>query len=44
VIAVIPHLLGCHPADSLVVLGLAGPAARVTTAFRYQGADLRWFM
>src|SRR5579863_2542507 len=38
-IAVVPHLLGFHPADSLVLLGLAGPHAVIRLAFRYQLPD-----
>nr|WP_156184742.1 DUF4192 domain-containing protein [Allosalinactinospora lopnorensis] len=34
IIAVIPYLLGYHPTDMLVVLGLHGPAARVRITFR----------
>jgi hypothetical protein len=39
VLAVIPHLLGFHPADSLVVLGIGGPHARIRLAFRYDLPD-----
>ena len=35
ILAVIPHLLGFHPSDSLVVLGIGGPHARIRLAFRY---------
>ena len=35
VIAVVPHLLGFHPDNSLVVLGISGPHARIKLAFRY---------
>ncbi len=35
IIAVVPHLLGFHPASSLVILGVAGPHGRVRLAFRY---------
>jgi hypothetical protein len=34
-LAVVPHLLGFHPANSLVLLGIGGPHARVRLAFRY---------
>jgi Domain of unknown function (DUF4192) len=39
ILAVIPHLLGFHPSDSLVVLGIAGPHARIRLAFRYDLPD-----
>ena len=35
ILAVVPHLLGFNPADSLVLLGIGGPHARVRLAFRY---------
>jgi hypothetical protein len=35
VLAVVPHLLGFHPSSSIVVLGIAGPRARIHLAFRY---------
>jgi len=35
VLAVVPHLLGFHPANSLVVLGISGPHGRIRLAFRY---------
>jgi Domain of unknown function (DUF4192) len=38
-LAVVPHLLGFHPDDSLVVLGLMPPAGRVHVAFRYDLPD-----
>ncbi|GGO04142.1 hypothetical protein GCM10010116_08180 [Microbispora rosea subsp. aerata] len=31
VLAAVPYLVGFHPADSLVVIGLAGPEVRLTT-------------
>lgn len=34
-LAVIPHLLGFTPEDSLVVLGIAGPRNQVSLTFRY---------
>lgn len=39
ILAVVPHLLGFHPADSLVVLGIGGPHARIRLAFRYDLPD-----
>jgi hypothetical protein len=36
---VVPHLLGFHPAKSLVVLGIGGPHARIRLAFRYDLPD-----
>lgn len=39
VLAVVPHLLGFHPARSLVVLGAAGPRARIGLGFRYDLPD-----
>jgi hypothetical protein len=38
-IAVVPHLLGFHPANSLVVVGVTGPHGRVRLAFRYDLPD-----
>lgn len=38
-LAVVPHLLGFHPERSLVVLALAGPHARIITAFRFDLPD-----
>ena len=39
ILAIVPHLLGFHPADSLVVLGIGGPHARIKVAFRYDLPD-----
>jgi Domain of unknown function (DUF4192) len=39
ILAVIPHLLGFNPADSLVVLGVGGAHARIRLAFRYDIPD-----
>ena len=39
VLAVIPHLLGFHPRESMVVLGLAPPRAHVKLGFRYDLPD-----
>ncbi|HEY1915859.1 MAG TPA: DUF4192 domain-containing protein [Streptosporangiaceae bacterium] len=39
ILAVIPALLGFHPADSLVVVGTAPPSGRVQVAFRYDLPD-----
>jgi len=39
VLAVVPHLLGFHPANSLVVMGVGRPKARVQLAFRYDLPD-----
>lgn len=39
ILAVVPHLLGFHPANSLVVLGIGGPHARIRLAFRYDLPD-----
>src|SRR5258707_15099063 len=39
VLAVVPHLLGFHPSDSLVMLGIGGPPARIRLAFRYDPPD-----
>ena len=38
-IAVIPHLLGFHPENSLVIVGVGGPHARIRLAFRYDLPD-----
>lgn len=38
-IAVVPYLLGFHPADSLVIVAVAGPHAKVRLAFRYDLPD-----
>ncbi|HUD38331.1 MAG TPA: DUF4192 domain-containing protein [Streptosporangiaceae bacterium] len=39
VLAIVPHLLGFHPANSLVVLGIGGPHGRIRLAFRYDLPD-----
>jgi hypothetical protein len=39
ILAVVPHLLGFHPAHSLVVMGVGRPRARVQLAFRYDLPD-----
>src|SRR5258706_13201213 len=39
VLAVVRHLLGFHPSDSLVMLGIGGPHARIRLAFRYDLPD-----
>ena len=39
ILAVVPHLLGFHPTDSLVMLGIGGPHARIRLAFRYDLPD-----
>jgi Domain of unknown function (DUF4192) len=39
ILAVVPHLLGFHPRDSLVILGIGGPHARIRLAFRYDLPD-----
>jgi Domain of unknown function (DUF4192) len=39
ILAVIPHLLGFYPADSLVMLGIGGPHARIRLTFRYDLPD-----
>jgi hypothetical protein len=39
ILAVVPHLLGFHPASSLVVLGIGGPHSRIRLAFRYDLPD-----
>lgn len=38
-LAAVPHLLGFRPADSLVVVGVAGPRHRVRFTFRYDLPD-----
>jgi len=38
-LAVIPHLLGFTPQDSLVVIGVGRPAGRIQVAFRYDLPD-----
>jgi hypothetical protein len=40
VLAVIPGLLGFHPADSIVVVGAGPPRGRIQVAFRYDLPDL----
>ncbi len=39
VLAVVPHLLGFHPAQSFVVLGAGGPRRQVELGFRYDLPD-----
>jgi Domain of unknown function (DUF4192) len=39
VLAVIPGLLGFHPADSIVVVGAGPPRGRIQVAFRYDLPD-----
>ena len=39
ILAVVPHLLGFKPADSLVMLGIGGPHDRIRLAFRYDLPD-----
>lgn len=39
VLAVVPHLLGFHPANSLVVIGARGSRERVELGFRYDLPD-----
>jgi Domain of unknown function (DUF4192) len=39
VLAAVPHLLGFHPASSLVVIGAGGPRDRVRVGFRYDLPD-----
>lgn len=39
VLAAVPHLLGFHPARSLVVIGAGGPRDRVKLGFRYDLPD-----
>jgi hypothetical protein len=39
VLAVVPNMLGFHPSQSLVVLGLSGPRRQVSLTFRYDLPD-----
>jgi hypothetical protein len=39
VLAIVPGLLGFHPSQSLVVLGISGPRHRVSLTFRYDLPD-----
>ncbi|HEY6274957.1 MAG TPA: DUF4192 domain-containing protein [Streptosporangiaceae bacterium] len=39
ILAVVPHLLGFHPARSLVVIGAGGPRQRIELGFRYDLPD-----
>jgi len=39
VLAAVPHLLGFHPAQSLVVIGAGGPRGRIRLGFRYDLPD-----
>jgi hypothetical protein len=39
VLAAVPHLLGFHPARSLVVIGAGGPRGRIRLGFRYDLPD-----
>ena len=39
VLAAVPHLLGFHPAKSLVVIGAGGPRGRIRLGFRYDLPD-----
>jgi hypothetical protein len=39
VLAVIPYLLGFHPSNSLVVIGIEPPRGRIKLAFRYDLPD-----
>ena len=39
VLAAVPHLLGFHPAKSLVVVGAGGPRGRIRLGFRYDLPD-----
>lgn len=39
ILAAVPHLLGFHPAQSLVVIGAGGPRDRVKLGFRYDLPD-----
>ena len=39
VLAIVPSLLGFHPSQSLVVLGVSGPRQRVSLTFRYDLPD-----
>src|ERR1019366_6433785 len=38
-LAIVPHLLGFHPANSLVVIGAGRPRDRIELAFRYDLPD-----
>ena len=38
-LAVVPHLLGFHPDNSLVVVAISGPHGRIKVAFRYDLPD-----
>jgi hypothetical protein len=39
ILAVVPHLLGFRPSNSIVVIGLAPPRARIKIGFRYDLPD-----
>ncbi len=39
VLAAVPHLLGFHPARSLVVIGAGGSRGRIRLGFRYDLPD-----
>ena len=39
ILAVVPHLIGFHPALSFVVIGAAGPHRRIELGFRYDLPD-----
>jgi hypothetical protein len=39
VLAVVPHLLGFHPASSLVMLGISGRRSQIRLTFRYDLPD-----
>lgn len=39
ILAVVPHLIGFHPALSFVVVGAAGPRRRIELGFRYDLPD-----
>ena len=39
VLAVVPYLLGFHPSDSLVVIGIGPPRGQIKLAFRYDLPD-----
>ena len=39
ILAVVPHLLGFRPSNSIVVIGLAPPRARIKVGFRYDLPD-----
>src|SRR4051794_1280311 len=39
IVAAVPHLLGFHPAESLVAIGLRGPRARVPFPVRVDLPD-----